>query len=188
MKVICGLGNPGRKYWLTRHNIGFIFLEYIQNQLSKSFKPGPGEYNYCEVEINNQAVILLQPVTYMNLSGIAVHQAIEQFRLNSGDLLIIYDDFHLPFGTLRFRAKGSDGGHNGIKSISSVLGSQKFCRLKIGIGSPISDSVDYVLSDFTSEETKKLEMIFCNAFEGITSWIESGIEYTMNKFNRNILI
>ncbi|HEM49490.1 MAG TPA: peptidyl-tRNA hydrolase, partial [Caldithrix sp.] len=94
MKVICGLGNPGRRYRLTRHNIGFIFLDYLQTQHSTSFEPGKGEYNYCEAEINNQPILLLQPLTYMNLSGLAVKQALEYFGKHAGDLLIIYDDFH----------------------------------------------------------------------------------------------
>lgn len=184
MKVICGLGNPGRKYRLTRHNIGFVFLEYIQNQLDNSLKPGKGEYNFCEIDIQNQPVILLQPLTYMNLSGVAVYQALEQFRLDSSDLLIVYDDFHLPFGEIRFRKKGSSGGHNGINSVIYHLQTEIFARLKIGIGNDFEDSVDFVLSKFSRVELKSIEPIMKCAYEAVLMWLAEGIDRAMNQFNR----
>lgn len=187
MKVICGLGNPGRRYRLTRHNIGFIFLEYIQKQLNISFEPGKGEYNYCEAELDNQPILLIQPLTYMNLSGLAINQVLEYFDKNSDDLLVIYDDFHLPFGELRFRKKGSSGGHNGIESIIYQLQSEIFARLKIGIGNEFKNSVDFVLSKFNRKERNQLELIMKQAHEAVGIWLTQGIDVAMNQFNRKFL-
>ena len=185
--MICGLGNPGRRYRLTRHNIGFIFLEYIQKQLNISFKPGKGEYNYCKAEIDNQPVLLIQPLTYMNLSGLAVSQVLEYFKLNSDDLLIIYDDFHLPFGELRFRKKGSSGGHNGIDSIIYHMNTEVFDRLKIGIGDSIQNSVDFVLSKLNKKERDQIELIMKSAYEAMNVWLTQGIDVAMNQFNRKVI-
>lgn len=187
MKVVIGLGNPGRKYRLTRHNIGFIFLEYIQKKLNVSFVPGKGDYCYCEVDIKDQPVLLIQPLTYMNLSGTALSQAIEHFEFKINDLLIVYDDFHLPFGELRFRKKGSSGGHNGISSIIYHLQTEAFARLKIGIGNEFEDSVEFVLSKFTKSERKRVESITAIAYDAVNVWLTDGLETAMNKFNRNVL-
>ena len=187
MKVICGLGNPGRRYRLTRHNIGFVFLDYIQNQLNISFKPGKGDYNYCEAEIADQPVLFVQPLTYMNLSGTAVIQILEYFCVNPDDLLIVYDDFHLPFGELRFRKKGSSGGHNGIASIIYELETDIFARLKIGIGDQFEDSVDFVLSKFSKLERKQIESLMKNAYEALNIWLTQGIDIAMNHFNRKVI-
>ena len=185
--MICGLGNPGRRYRLTRHNIGFIFLQYIQKQLNISFKPGKGEYNYCKAEIDNQLVLLIQPLTYMNLSGLAVCQVLEYFKLNSDDLLIIYDDFHLPFGELRFRKKGSSGGHNGIDSIIYHMNTEVFDRLKIGIGDDFENSVDFVLSKLNKKERDQIEVIMKSAYEAMNVWLTQGIDVAMNQFNRKVI-
>ena len=187
MKVICGLGNPSRRYRLTRHNIGFIFLEYLQNQLNISFKPGKGDFNYCEAEINNQPVLLIQPLTYMNLSGLAIGQMLEYFDKNADDLLIIYDDFHLPFGELRFRKKGSSGGHNGIESIIYHLQTEVFARLKFGIGDEFENSVDFVLSKFSRKERSQLEVIMKSAYDAIGIWLTQGMDAVMNQFNRKVI-
>lgn len=185
--MICGLGNPDRRYRLTRHNIGFIFLEYIQKQLNISFKPGKGKYNYCKTEIDNQPVLLIQPLTYMNLSGLAVSQALGYFKLNSNDLLIIYDDFHLPFGELRFRKKGSSGGHNGIDSIIYYMESEVFDRLKIGIGDDFEDSVNFVLSKLSKKEQDQIELIMKSAYKAMNVWLTQGIDVAMNQFNRKVI-
>ena len=187
MKVICGLGNPGRRYRLTRHNIGFVFLDYIQNQLNISFKPGKGDYNYCEAEIANQPTLLVQPLTYMNLSGTAVLHVLENFPVNPDDLLIVYDDFHLPFGEIRFRNKGSSGGHNGIASIIYELETEIFARLKIGIGDQFEDSVDFVLSKFSKLERKQIESLMKNAYKALNVWLTQGIDIAMNHFNRKVI-
>ncbi len=185
--MICGLGNPGRRYRLTRHNIGFIFLEYIQKHLNIAFKPGKGAYNYCKTDIDNQPVLLIQPLTYMNLSGLAVSQALEYFKLNSDDLLIIYDDFHIPFGELRFRKKGRSGGHNGIDSIIYHMNTEVFDRLKIGIGDDFEDSVDFVLSKLYKKERDQIELIMKSAYEAMNVWLTKGIDVAMNQFNRRVI-
>ena len=186
MRALIGLGNPGRQYALTRHNIGFIFLDFIQHKVNIPFSPGKGDYYFSEVSFGQQEVVLIKPTAYMNNSGLAVRQVMEYFSILQEDLLIIYADFHLPFGTLRFRAKGSDAGHNGIKPIIYELESELFSRLKIGIGSAFSDAVDFVLSDFSKAETEQLETLFKTALLGVESWIEYGIDRAMNFYNRNL--
>ncbi|MEJ2055032.1 MAG: aminoacyl-tRNA hydrolase [Calditrichaceae bacterium] len=147
--MICGLGNPGRKYRFTRHNIGFLFLEYIQKELDITFLPGDGSYDFCHCELAEHPVVFIQPLTYMNLSGIAVVEALEDFQVKSSDLLIIYDDYHLPFGELRFRKKGSSGGHNGIKSIIDHLDTKLFDRLKVGIVEIyLTEGIDQAMNKF----------------------------------------
>jgi len=184
MRALIGLGNPGRDYRFTRHNIGFLFLDYLQSKFNIPFCPGRGDYYFCETAFAGQKVLLVKPVTYINRSGLAVMQVMEQFELLKRDLLIIYDDFALPFADIRFRAKGSSAGHNGLKSIIYNLESEIFQRLKIGIGSPADNSIDHVLSKFTADEEKELIAIFERSFEAVKYWIEHGIDLTMNKFNQ----
>lgn len=186
MRAIIGLGNPGRSYRLTRHNIGFILLDYIQKFLNLSFRPGKGDYYIADSEIAGIPVLLVKPTTYMNLSGNAVKQLLENYPLAIDDLFIVYDDFHLPFGELRFRVKGSSGGHKGIDSIIFHLQSEDFTRLKIGIGSPFENAVDFVLSKFEPDEKKRLEELMQKSFEAITIWLMYGLEKAMNQFNRNL--
>jgi len=187
LRAIIGLGNPGQQYRFTRHNAGFLFLDYLDDRFKIPFRPGKGDYYFSEVGFGRQDLVFIKPQTFMNRSGFAVRQMMEFFSISREDLLVVYDDFHLPFGTLRFRAKGSDGGHNGIRSIIDVVESEKFSRLKIGIGGQFIDSIDYVLSDFSEVENEKLYTIFDFSFKGITSWIKSGIENTMNLYNQQVV-
>ena len=184
MRAIIGLGNPGLKYKNTRHNIGFRIVEHLGDELKVSFKAGKGDYYFSEAEIEGQRTLLVKPVTYMNRSGQAVKHLIRYFPLETEDLLIVYDDFHLPFGTLRFRRQGSDGGHNGIKSIIENLGTQEFARCRAGIGSQFDDSVSFVLSNFSRVEQKKLTEWLPIITDGIRYWVAEDIEAAMNKFNR----
>jgi PTH1 family peptidyl-tRNA hydrolase len=153
----------------------------------QSFLPGKGGYFFCETIRANQPVILVKPTTYMNRSGIAVKQALQYFDIKPAKMLVVCDDFHIDFGVLRFRKKGSDGGHNGLRSIIYHLESQLFNRLRFGIGHPGNDSVDFVLSDFDKNEQDELGFLFEKSREGIDDWIEYGIEEAMNKYNRNFL-
>ncbi len=184
MQALIGLGNPGRRYEFTRHNIGFIFLDYLQSKFNIPFSPGKGDYYFCETALSGEKVLLVKPVTYMNRSGLAVIQVLEQFELTSKDLLIIYDDFSLPFAEIRIRARGSSAGHNGLKSIIYYLESEVFQRLKIGIGSPADNSIDYVLSKFSADEEKQLGAVLEQSYQAVKFWIEHGIDLTMNKFNQ----
>lgn len=185
--MIIGLGNPGRKYALTRHNVGFLLLDNIVSKFNIPFSAGKGDYYFVKTEIENKPVLLIKPTTYMNNSGLVMQQLGESFDPENDKLLIVYDDFHLPFGTIRFRAKGSDAGHNGIKSIIYHLQTNIFSRLRIGIGSAFDDSIDHVLSEFSADELKDLPQILDEAYNGIKTWMGSGIESAMNNHNRNVL-
>ena len=184
MRAFIGLGNPGRRYRATRHNIGFGVLDSIQAIFKIPFEAGKGDYYFSEATFEEEKILLVKPVTYMNTSGLAVVQLMEHFPLSRKDLLLIYDDFHLPFGEMRFRAKGSSGGHNGIHSVIYHLGSEEFDRLRIGIGSPQADTVDYVLSGFTQEEQEKLPLVFKNTFAALQIYLKQGIAAAMNAFNK----
>lgn len=187
MEVVFGLGNPGIRYRSTRHNIGFILLDYIIKDLGIPFRPGKGDYYFCELDLRGHKVLLVKPTTYMNNSGAAVGQVMEYFSVREDEILVVYDDFHLQLGVLRFRRKGSDGGHNGIKSIIAHLGTQNFNRLRIGIGGDFDDSIDFVLSSFGKDEQQKLELVLKHASDGIKIWLDEGIDRAMNEYNRNFL-
>ncbi len=182
MHVVIGLGNPEKRYQKTRHNAGFLLLDYMTQNSIIPFRAGKGDYYFYE----NNDLVLIKPTTYMNLSGRAVVQVLHDFSLPIKNLLVIYDDFNLPFGTIRFRARGSDGGHNGIKSIIYELETDTFNRLKIGIGQPSKDTVDFVLSEFSAEEMHALGSVFQFAAEGIETWRKEGIAQAMNRYNRHI--
>jgi len=185
--VIVGLGNPGKKYELTRHNIGFRVVDYIANDYKIPFKAGKGDYYFAEFLRKEERILLVKPVTYMNESGRAIYQALKYFPISIEDLLIVYDDYYLPFGTLRFRPEGGDGGHNGLRSIIYHLHSNQFDRLRFGIGSDFNDSVSYVLSKFSKPEEKEINELLPSVLSGIENWVDEGIEPTMNKFNKMYL-
>ncbi|MGD9900085.1 MAG: aminoacyl-tRNA hydrolase [Calditrichaceae bacterium] len=187
MEVVFGLGNPGIRYRSTRHNIGFILLDYIKKDFIIPFRPGKGDYYFCELDLNGREILLVKPTTFMNNSGVAVRQVMEYFSVREDEILVVYDDFHLKFGTLRFRRTGSDGGHNGIKSIVASLETQNFGRLRIGIGGDFEDSIDFVLSSFSKDEQQKLEFVLKHAYDGIKIWLDEGIDRAMNTYNRNFL-
>jgi PTH1 family peptidyl-tRNA hydrolase len=185
LRAVFGLGNPGSRYSKNRHNIGFEIVAHYIDQYNVPFRAGKGDYYYAEIEIARTRAIFVKPVTYMNRSGFAVRHVLDYFPVDLSDILVIYDDFHLPFGTFRFRTGGSDGGHNGIRSIIDVIGTDMFHRFRFGIGEGFTDAVDYVLSNFTRAEQKKLTELFPVAMDAITCWFEQGIEQTMNKYNRS---
>ena len=182
MKLIVGLGNPGKFYENTRHNIGFMVLDNFAN--TNKWK---SKWNalYTETMVNNEKVLLVKPETYMNLSGNALIEFVNFYKINLADILVIQDDLDLPFGTYKLKTNSSAGGHNGIKSIIDRLGSNNFARLKIGISNNKEmDTKDYVLGHFNKEEMNLLEELyptFCNI---ITSFITEGIDKTMNEYNR----
>jgi PTH1 family peptidyl-tRNA hydrolase len=185
VRAIFGLGNPGRKYQNTRHNIGYNIIDYLSEYFDVPFKAGRGDYYYTEFSFNNERVILVKPTTYMNRSGECVEHVLRYFPLSETDILIVYDDFNLPFGTLRFRPQGSDGGHNGIRSIINHLHSDSFDRLRFGIGDDFFKAVDHVLSTFTKDESDQLNQLLEISRKGIEYWIINGIDDTMNQFNRS---
>lgn len=184
MKAIIGLGNPETKYNSTRHNAGFIVVNQILHskdiRLSEKFK---------SFFAKKDDVIFLLPLTYMNLSGEAVIEIVNFYKLQPKDLLIIYDDISLDIGTLRFRKDGSDGGHNGIKSIIKHLSSKDFNRLKVGVG-PYTGNIDlanFVLQKFTKEEIEKMEQIAKIASKSALEWLETDFEHLQSKYNKKWL-
>lgn len=181
MKLIVGLGNPGKEYETTRHNIGFMILdEYIQNDLWKNKFDG----FYQIITIREEKVLFLKPNTYMNLSGNAVRKVVDFYHIKMEDILIIHDDLDLPFQTHRIKKNSSSGGHNGIKSIISCLGNNSFCRLKIGIASSNrGNTIDYVLSKFSKQEMEFLKKQYSVYHDIINSFIQNGVEKTMCNFN-----
>lgn len=185
MYIVFGLGNPGKQYQFTRHNIGFILLDYFQAYYKIPFRAGKGDYYFSNLQIDGNQVLLVKPTTYMNLSGVAVSQVLEQYQVPLENILVVVDDFQLPFGTLRFRKKGSDGGHNGLKSIIFHLQSEEFPRLRMGIGNHFDNPAEYVLTPFTQHELQKLQELLPVARQGIVTWIQKGIDQAMSGFNRN---
>ncbi len=187
MYVIIGLGNPGKKYELTRHNIGYRVVDCIANEYNIPFKSGKGDYYFGEFSKKGERVLLVKPVTFMNESGRAVYQILKYFPVSIEDLLIVYDDYYLPLGTLRFRPEGGDGGHNGLKSIIYHLHSNEFDRLRIGIGTDFDESVSFVLSKFSKTDVKVINDLMPDVLNGIENWIDEGIASTMNKYNKMYL-
>ncbi len=185
--MIAGLGNPGREYEATRHNVGFMVVDLVAANARKSFVPGKGDYFYSEMRHAGEDVVLVKPTTFMNNSGTAVKDAAKKFGADVSDLLVVYDDFNIPLGKLRLRKGGSDGGHNGIYSVIYSLNDDGFPRLRCGIGSeevvPGRDMAGFVLSEFEEDELARVEEMTKNAAEAVLTFIRSGIQVTMNRFN-----
>lgn len=182
--LIVGLGNIGDKYKSTRHNIGFMVLDHLASKEDVSFsteKLG----DVADFRFKGRSFKLLKPSTYMNLSGKAVNYWLVKEKIPLENLLIICDDINIPFGTFRLKAKGSDGGHNGLKDINTVLQTQNYARFRFGIGSDFSKGrqVDFVLGEWDEEETKKMSERLDKACDLIKSFGTSGIANTMNEFN-----
>lgn len=184
MKLIVGLGNPGSKYANTRHNVGFLVVTQLAKEHGIKVRGNLGPAIYGQGEIAGQSVILLQPTTFMNDSGRAVAYACRRSQVDLDDILIIYDDLDLPLGRIRLRAKGSSGGHKGLRSIITALGTQDIGRLRIGIGRPQGqDVVDYVLSPFSAEEMPTLEQAVARAGDAVVAWVEQGIMQAAAQYN-----
>lgn len=191
MKLIIGLGNPGSKYELTRHNIGYRILDYLADYLKVKFKPAKGEWYGASGNYNDFEFYLMKPTTFMNNSGEAVNDFLTSNNIPLNNVLVVYDDFQIPLGMIRIRTKGSDGGHNGIASIIYHLNTMSFPRMRIGIGKESllnkEDFIDFVLSDFINEETKILKEMFPVYKDCILSFIAGSLSDTMNKYNKNFL-
>jgi len=182
--LIVGLGNIGPQYWGTRHNIGFRVVNKLAEEANTPFT----EQRYgaiANIRIKNKELIALKPNTFMNLSGNAVRYWLQKENISIENLLVIVDDIALPYGTLRLKPKGSDAGHNGLKNIQQILGTQEYCRLRFGIGSyfPRGGQVDYVLGNFDPEELEVMPQKLERAIDIIKSFCLAGIQITMNQFN-----
>ncbi|AWN33901.1 MULTISPECIES: aminoacyl-tRNA hydrolase [Lactobacillus] len=188
MKIIAGLGNPGKKYDGTKHNTGFMALNYFLQKNSLTLEREKFEGKYTKQKIAGNDVILLEPQTFMNDSGRSVAQFARFFKVNPQDILIIHDDMDMPLSKIRIRANGKSGGHNGIKSIIRDLGTSDFNRLKIGIRHPdnVTEAsvVSWVLSQFNTEQQKLMDTAYATASEVISDFIAGrSSQYLMNKYN-----
>ena len=182
--LIVGLGNIGPEYQNTRHNIGFMILDALAKASNIIFSTN--RYgDTAEMRIKNRQLLLLKPSTYMNLSGNAVRYWLEKENIPVENLLILVDDLSLPLGTVRLKAKGSDGGHNGLKSIAEMIGTQAYPRLRFGIGNdfPKGCQVDYVLGEFSNDDKILLDERIKIAVDAIRSFCLAGLPLTMNQFN-----
>lgn len=187
MKLIVGLGNIGKEYQATRHNIGFMFLEYLKEDWNLDFKEEKAFKGHVASQIiDGTKTYFLMPTTYMNLSGEAVQALSSYYKIEVEDILVIYDDMDLPVGESRYKKKGSSGGQNGMGDIIQKLGTDKISRLKIGIGKGRGHlrGKDYVLSKFDNQEATVIREEIKKQEEGIRIFIKSGIEKTMNEMNR----
>ncbi len=186
MKLIVGLGNPGEKYAATRHNVGFWVIDRLAERWQIPVRQNRWKGLAGSGLVMGERVVLLKPMTYMNLSGESVRPALDWLKCDIEDLAVVCDDLDLPPGTLRLRKKGSSGGHRGLQSLIDHLGTNEFKRVRIGIGHPAGRMpvVDYVLSPFTREERPSIEEAVERAAEAIHQWVVSDFDQAMNRFNR----
>jgi PTH1 family peptidyl-tRNA hydrolase len=186
--VVVGLGNPGKEYENTRHNVGFMVIDKLNERYRGVFKKSKSLYFSSKISVEDQAVLLIKPITFMNLSGRAVQHVCDYFKVEDySQLLIVLDDFNLPFGTARLKPSGSAGGQKGLASILQTLQTTEIARLRIGIGNGFRDATSHVLSPFSKQEQKFLTEVIDWAAESVESFVTRDIESTMNYYNRNIL-
>ncbi len=187
-KVLVGLGNPGPQYYFTRHNIGARVIEELLHQISVEQKGTIWHSLRAKGIFQGEEIHLIRPLTFMNRSGIVVKIVVQRLKIPLESLLIVCDDFSLPFGYLRFRRKGSAGGHKGLESIEQALQTREFSRLRLGTG-PIPQQIDpaeFVLSSFSKPEVLQLSQFLKRAVEAIFCWLENGMEIAMRTYNRRI--
>lgn len=187
LKLIVGLGNPGKQYAKTRHNIGFMIIDYLAEQLGINVDKIKFKSIIGEGHVGSEKVVLAKPQTYMNLSGEAVLDMAQWYKISPEDILVIYDDMDLPAGKLRLRIRGSAGGHNGMKSIIYLLQTDKFPRLRVGIGRPDAnmESANFVLGKFTDKEAELVSQAVKKSGEAVLKVFESGAVQAMNEVNRD---
>lgn len=183
MFLVVGLGNIGRQYEHTRHNVGFDIIDLISDRYNIPVNREKFKGVYGEGKICGEKVILLKPSTYMNLSGESVREVVNFYKIESENIIVLYDDISLDVGRLRIRVQGSAGGHNGIKNIIANLGTDIFPRVKIGVGQPKGELVSHVLGKFSTEDSEKLKEVFKVTTDAVENIINTGITEAMNKFN-----
>lgn len=184
IKVIVGLGNPGREFEHTRHNLGYEVVDFLKGK--SKFVAKRGIYHRCDTEISSLSVVLLKPTTYMNRSGIAVERILIELVLKPSEILVIADDFNLPLGRIRLRQSGSDGGHNGLASIIYHLGSEDFPRIRMGIGPAPTGvpSEEFVLERFVEREIPIAREMVKRAAEAVGMWLSDGYEKSASVYNQ----
>lgn len=186
ISAIVGLGNPGDQYAETRHNIGWMVTDEILNKFRGKWRTGKGKFIYAPVKIGGIDIYILRLRTFMNNSGIGVLDAVQKLNLNPNEILVVVDDFIIPFAMLRIRKSGSDGGHNGLASIIYHINTENIPRIRIGIG-PLPDgesSVDFVLGEFSKNELEEIPNIIKNASEAAIMSVTRGLDRAMDIFNR----
>jgi len=184
VKLIVGLGNPGSRYQGTRHNLGYAVVDELARRWKIDMTRQKFYARYGDGQFAQERIVLLKPMTFMNLSGQAVWPAAKFYGSAPADLLVVLDDAALPLGQLRLRARGSAGGHNGLQNIIDRVGSDEFSRLRLGIDAPHGVSADYVLSRFSETELATVNRMIDDAAQAVECWVEHGPETTMNRFNR----
>lgn len=185
MYIIAGLGNPGKEYEGSRHNVGFMTLDALADRYQIDIREKAHKALIGKGMIEGNKVILVKPQTYMNLSGESIRSVMDYYKTEPSEFIVIYDDISLEPGQIRIRKKGSAGGHNGIKNIIAHLGTQEFPRIRIGVGEkpPRMDLADYVLSRFPKEEKEEMEQAFRDGAAAAVSMMNEGIDTAMNRFN-----
>ncbi|ALX49440.1 aminoacyl-tRNA hydrolase [Lentibacillus amyloliquefaciens] len=185
MKCIVGLGNPGKKYSKTRHNVGFMVVEKIADRHNWKLKKDKFNGKSTVETLDGEKIVLLKPQTFMNLSGESVRPLLDFYQIDPEDVLVIYDDLDLPAGKIRLRQKGGHGGHNGIRSIIDHAGTKEFKRLRIGIGRPLAAMpvVDYVLKPFSKEQQEDVATSIEKSADACETWIQKPFDVVMNDFN-----
>jgi PTH1 family peptidyl-tRNA hydrolase len=186
MKLVVGLGNPGRKYQGTRHNIGYEVLWALGRRFAAGSTKSSFQGEVVDVELGGTRCLLLWPQTFMNRSGVSVVQARDFYKLQNEELLVVCDDLNLPLSRVRVRAKGSSGGQKGLEDIIRALGTDEFPRLRVGIGQPPEgwDAVNYVLGKFSKAELAEIEVTVQRAADAVVEWARDGIESCMNRYNK----
>jgi PTH1 family peptidyl-tRNA hydrolase len=187
VKLIVGLGNPGIEYQFTPHNMGFLAVDRIAEQCGVVVNNRHCRAQTARTRIGNEDVVLAKPETYMNLSGMSVRELVEKYEAQpASDLVVLYDELDLPFGTLRVRPRGRSAGHNGVESVIGALGTQEFLRIRMGVAPdhPIADGAKYVLSQFKKAQYPVVDEVLDTASEAVKVILAEGIQAAMNKFNR----
>ena len=186
MRAVLGIGNPGKKYEDTRHNIGYSILNKFAEKHKLYFKASKGDFYIAGSEINASPFFLVKPTTYVNLSGIAANDVLDYYRINLEDFLVVADDINLPAGNIRIRKSGGDGGHNGIASIIYHLQSNNFPRLRFGIGDDFKkgEMAEFVLDKFSNEDYKIINPAINSTIEIIEAFIEGGLDTALNYFSK----
>ena len=187
MKLIAGLGNPGEKYRDTRHNVGFLVVDDLARRGGLVFEASPADAIQARWRRGPDVVLLVKPLTFMNLSGDAVGALSRYYKVPVDSILVVTDDVNLPLGRLRVRASGTEGGHNGLKSMAAALGTIDYPRLRIGVGRGDTrrDLADHVLARFEPDEHDAMATAIARAADAAEMWLDRGIEDVMNAFNRN---
>jgi PTH1 family peptidyl-tRNA hydrolase len=187
VKLIAGLGNPGEKYRGTRHNVGFAVVDELARRAGAAFDAAPAEAVAARWRRGDDVVLLVKPLTFMNLSGQAIGDLLRFYKVPAADLLVICDDVHLPLGRLRIRGAGTEGGHNGLKSVAAALGTLAYARLRIGVGRGDlrRDLADHVLARFEADERDAIAEAIPRAADAAAAWLDRSLDEVMNLFNRD---